>query len=107
MTDLDLLMALIAREWKCDETRYPELAGMTIPQKRNFLLKHSVLHITKTNGKLATICEDFDHNGELTNDDEMQLQVIAVKMFINALKLAEGVEMSPRALLARAPNYVQ
>ncbi len=104
MNDLEALMAKIAEVWKCDEARYPELAGMNDAQKKNFVIKHSVLHIAKTNGKIAALCEDFDHNG---TDMSEEAKTLAVKLFINSLKLAEESGLSTSDLLSRAPNFVK
>jgi hypothetical protein len=106
MKELQELMDHIAKVWKCDEKRYPELAGMNPEQRRNFLVKHSVLHIGKTNGKVAAFCEDADHAGTgLQPSQELRYQ--AVKMFINALKLAEEVGVGAQELFAEAQNIVQ
>lgn len=107
MKTLEELMARIANVWQCDPSRYPELAGMSEEQRRNFLVKHSILHITKTNGKLAALCEDYDHNQKMSVEDEENLRVAATKMFVNAVKLAEESGLTAEELLARAPNYVK
>lgn len=107
MQEMQKLMAHLAKVWECNKQRYPELAGMTPDQRRNFLVKHSVLHIAKTNGRIAAICEDFDHNGLIDDDEVTALQIATVKMFVNALKLAEEVGLSASDLLARAPTFVK
>ncbi|MEJ0053386.1 MAG: hypothetical protein WDN10_01485 [bacterium] len=101
------LMERIATVWECDPSRYPELAGMDTTERKNFLIKHSVLHITKTAGKLAALCEDYDHTKQTSPEAEEKLKAASVKMFINALKLAEEAGLSADELLERAPGYVK
>jgi len=107
MNDLKKLMDLLATVWKCDPARYPELKGMSAAERQNFLLKHSILHITKTNGKLAALCEDYDHNKQSSPEADAKMKTAAVKMFINALKLAEEAGVSAEELLEQAPTYIE
>ena len=107
MQTLQTLSEQIATVWKCDSGRYPELAGVTDQERKNFLIKHSILHITKTAGKLAVVCENFDHTRELKEESVEECKILATKMFINALKLAEEVGVSPDELLQRAPTYIK
>jgi len=79
---------------------------MTPDRRKNFLLKHSLLHIGKTSAKIAAVCEDFDHRGCAGPDDEASVKTAAVKMFVNALKLAEEAGVSADELLAEAPRHV-
>jgi hypothetical protein len=106
MNNLDALMQYIAAVWVCDVKRYPELQGKNPDERRNFLVKHSLMHVAKTSGKLASVCEDFDHNGAYEPDSEEMLKGYAVKLFVNALKLAEEVGLSADDLLQRAPRFV-
>jgi hypothetical protein len=107
MNDLQSLMALLAEKWFCTTERYPELALLDSAQRRNFRLKHSVLHITKTAGKLAAVCEAFDHRGTSRIGAEDALQIECIAMFNNALNLAREAGLSASDLLARAPLYVK
>lgn len=100
-------MKYIASVWVCDSGRYPALEGMTTDQRRNFLVKHSLLHIGKTTGKIAAVCENFDHVGQTDGEDSVLLQDTVVKLFINTLKLAEEVGLSADDLLVRAPQFVK
>jgi hypothetical protein len=106
MNDLKALMELVATTWECDVKRYPELQGKALDERRNFLVKHSLMHIAKTSGKLASVCEEFDHNGGYEPDSEEMLKGYATKLFVNALKLAEEVGLSADDLLQRAPKFI-
>jgi len=106
MKDLHGLMRHIAAVWVCDPSRYPALAGTSEEQRKKFLLNHSILHIDKTKGKVAAILEDFDHTGRFTPGADAELKELAIKSFVNVLKLAEESGVSAQELLARAPDYV-
>lgn len=103
MKTLTELMAHIAKVWTCDEARYPELAKLDAVGQKNFRLKHSVLHFNKSVGKLAALAETYDHEGTLS---DAEAQLIATKLFVNSLKLAEEVGLSADDLLSRAPEIV-
>lgn len=108
MKDLQSLMDNIASVWACDPTRYPALEGMDADQRRNFLVKHSLLHVAKTSGKIAAVCEDFDHNNKKEDDSfDIGLQVGAVKLFINSLKLAQEAGLSAEDLFRFAPGHIE
>jgi hypothetical protein len=107
VTDLDALMAHIGDTWVCDAARYPELQGMNEEAHRNFVVKHSLMHILKTTGKIASCCEDFDHTHTAGPEEGLLLQELAIKLVVNALKLAEEVGLSADDLLQRAPRYIK
>lgn len=107
MKTLQELMEHITHVWKCDPVRYPELEGMNEVQRKNFLVKHSVLHIAKSNGKVAALCEDFDHSQVVNEKYSEELQTLAVKMFVNSLKLAEEAGLPAEELLKKAPTYIK
>jgi hypothetical protein len=108
MKDLQSLMNHIASTWVCDHARYPALEGMDVDQRRNFLVKHSLLHVAKTSGKIAAVCENFDHTNRKEDDSyDIGLQVGAVKLFVNAIKLAEETGLSADDLLRLAPGHVE
>ncbi len=107
MKDLRELMNHIASVWICDEERYPALQGMSSDQRKNFLIKHSLLHISKTSGKIATVCESFDHSGVMLEDDEASLRIDVVKMFVNVIKLAEEVGLTAEDLQDKAPTIIR
>ena len=100
-------MEHVKKKWVCNPDRYPALAGMNAEERRNFLVKHSLLHITKTAGKLAAICENFDHESKNAPEDEENLKIGVIKLFVNALKLAEEVGLTAEDLLNKAPEYVK
>ena len=106
MENLEQLSTHIASVWKCDASRYPELAYLSEEGQRNFRIKHSILHITKSLGKLAALCEDFDHEDADKEGSKEERKKLAIKLFINALKLAEESDVSAKELLEKSPEYI-
>lgn len=114
MKTLQQVMTHIAQMWRCDPDRYPALREMTPDQRLNFLVKHSLMHISKSTGVLGAECENFDHHGgfpdytgKVRSPNAPVLQTAAVKLFVNSLKLAEEVGLSAEDLLELAPQYVK
>jgi hypothetical protein len=90
-SELDILIAFIAKHFVFDEITYPELKEANDTQKLVFALRHSALHFSKTAGKIAAVSEDADH-GDPLNIEALREQVS--KALINTLRLAELVDMS-------------
>ncbi len=88
---LDKLIKLITKHFVFDEKTYPELKGMNKEERLAFAIRHSALHFAKTAGKVAAVSEDADHGDEI---DVQELKKNIPKAFINALRLAELVDMS-------------
>jgi hypothetical protein len=107
MHTLQELIDHIGKTWVCDAARYPELAGMSEVDRLNFIIKHQVLHLSKTTGKLATLAEAYDHSREGLGEASEELRNLATKLFINSLKLAEEVGMSADDLLTRSKEFVK
>lgn len=89
--DVGLLMGLVAEALPVDPGAYPTLGGMSEPEVRNFCVRHSALHFSKTAGQLAALAEALDHGSELRLE---KLQKIAVNSVVNALKLADEAGLS-------------
>ena len=106
MENLEQLSEHIAKIWVCDASRYPELAHLSEEGQQNFRVKHSILHINKSLGKLAALCEDFDHEAAAKEEFVAERKKLAIKLFINALKLAEESDVSAKELLEKSPEYI-
>lgn len=106
MSQLSRLMKHISATWVCDETRYPQLAAMSAAERQDFVVKHSLLHLMKTMGKIAAVCEHLDHGEPYAHKDAAELEASAVKLFVNVLKLADELGLSADDLVRRAPEYV-
>lgn len=107
MTDIKPTSELIAQVWKCKTLRYPETAGMNDDQRMNYLVKHSLLHIGVTVGKISKVCQARDHKKEFTEEERKALKHEATALFVNSLKLAEEVGLTPEELVAQAPSFVR
>ena len=92
---------LVRSTWKFDASTYPELSILGNPvasvPAHAFVLRHILIHQMKSVGKLAAQCEKADHR--VAYADVPVFQEIVEEMFINTLRLAERVELSPEGLL--------
>ena len=100
LPDLVSLMNFIGDRYTFTDAHYPELLESTETHKRAFAIRHSLLHMNKVTGVIATEVEGAEHGGEM---DREKLKVAVTKMLINTIKLAEELGMSPAELVARVP----
>lgn len=96
--NLQVLMDFIGKQYVYDRENYPNMNAVNREEKRAFALTHSVLHMTKTLGRLAGISEEYDHTGQLTSADLDAAKKHTIKMFVNVLKLAEELGLSGDSL---------
>jgi hypothetical protein len=94
--DLDKLITFIAEHFKFDKATYPELEGVSDQKRLEFAIRHSVLHFSKTTGKIAAVSEDVDHGGAL---DLESIKENVPKALINVLRLAELVGISEAEII--------
>ncbi len=101
-TDLSSLMAFIGERYTFTQDHYPNID--TSPEaKRIFAVRHSALHMMKSTGKIAAEVEAADHGG---NMDLKALRVATNKMLVNALKLAEELDMTAQDLADGVPQVM-
>ncbi len=67
------------------------MKGMTPEQAFQFTVRHVALHYAKTAGKIIASTESADHGGII---DREELKINVIKSFVNALKMAETLNMS-------------
>jgi hypothetical protein len=96
-SELSDLIRTVAERFESNASVYPALALLDEEQKRGFTISHSVLHMSKTVGRLAAECESFDHGGSL---NVAALREATVKMLVNTLKLADDLQMTADELTA-------
>ncbi|PJE64868.1 MAG: hypothetical protein COU90_01220 [Candidatus Ryanbacteria bacterium CG10_big_fil_rev_8_21_14_0_10_43_42] len=89
--DIDRIIKFTAKHFVFDEKTYPELVNNSNKQRLIFAIRHSVLHLAKTSGKVASISEAVDHGKEV---DMAQLRADISKALIAVLRLAEVIGMS-------------
>ncbi len=89
------LMSLIGDKYTFTNEHYPHVDLSTPEKVRVFAIAHSLLHMNKSLGRIATEREALDHGG--TMDDE-KLRITTAKMLVNTLKLAEELGMSSEDL---------
>jgi hypothetical protein len=105
--ELQLLMNLINSTYVFNEESYPQLKHATSTNQRLlFVVNHSLLHMQKSLGVIATQCEKYDHQGvnEIENEKH-HLELATVKMLINTLKLAEELGMTGEQLSQRVVAF--
>ena len=89
--DIDRLIRFTAKHFVFDEKAYPELKDVTDKQRFAFSIRHCLMHLTKTSGKISAVIEQADHGKEF---DMAQLKTDISKDLINTLRLAELIGMS-------------
>ena len=104
LPDLVSLMIFIGDRYTFTGEQYPELRESTENHKRAFGVRHSLLHMNKVTGVIATEVERAEHGGEM---DSEKLKVAVAKMLINTIKLAEELGMSPAELATRVPQVMK
>jgi hypothetical protein len=105
METIQQLMELIGSKYVFKEENYPAMKGMTEEQKKVFALNHSILHMQKSIGKLAEVCEKYDHTGEYVPGSMDQVSEATVKMVINSLKLAQEIGFNGFELSERVQDF--
>ena len=94
----------IAEKFVFDEASYPLLQKLSPEEKLQFSVNHSLQHMAKVLGKIATHLEDVDHGGAGSAD---LLHEGLVKQLINVLRLAELLDISGDDLLKDIPKFVR
>ncbi len=102
-TDLSSLVAFITERYKYNSAAYPGFDAMTPEARGGFIVKHSVLHMSKSVGALAAEAERQDHGGDMNN---VALQVACAKMLVNTLSLASACGMTPEELADMVPKVM-
>ncbi len=89
--DIASLMAYIGIHFPFTQDHYPN-EDLSTPEKvTRFALEHSLDHMVKTTGKIATQKEDFAHGGDM---DSHRLQIDTIKMLVTSLNLARALGMT-------------
>lgn len=97
------LMDFIGARYTFTNENYPNVDLSTPEKIRAFAVSHSLKHISKSAGKIATETEAQDHGGMM---NEENLRIATAKMLVNTLKLAEELGMSPDELGAMVPKVM-
>lgn len=80
------LMDLVTREWPFNEENYPLLKGCSDEEKKQFAIRHILIHMVKAHGQLAESVEPWDHG---RNERNLGLCRAVGKLFKEILRLAE------------------
>lgn len=90
-SDLAQLMAQIAKEFPFIQEKYPKLDFSTPERARASATDHSLTHIIKTAGRIATQVER-DHHGGPVNLQTLREETAS--MVIHALNLANALDIT-------------
>lgn len=101
MKKLQEAMNLIAARFVFNQTSYPKLSqSISEEEKLLFVINHGILHMVKSQGRLAAVVEACDHGKKL---NDFTLHKLTAEMFIHTLRLAEETGMTAQELLDWVP----
>ena len=93
-TDLAVLTRLVDEGYVFDDATYPQLP-IDEGDKQLFAVAHSLLHMQKALGTIATVLEAHDHGQPI---DTAALESAVCKELVNVLKLAAVLGITPSKL---------
>lgn len=88
MERLESLMAHLSQVWACDAGRYPQVALLSADELTAFKVRHSLMHLVKSRCRISAVS---DRKSEAS-------QILAVKLFLNAVNLARELNFSPSSV---------
>lgn len=103
--NLQELMNLIGSKYVFSKENYPKMDDSSTETKQMFAIGHSNFHMQKSLGKIAQVCEEYDHKGNMTHQGITKAEEATVKIFINTLKLAEELGFSAEELFERVEQF--
>lgn len=103
--NLQELMDLIGSKYVFNKEAYPNMDDSSPESKQMFAVGHTCFHMQKSLGKIAEVCEAYDHAGNRTHKNVLLLEEATVKMFINTLKLAEELGFSGEELFRQVEQF--
>ena len=101
--NLQELIDVVHETFHCDEEVYWKLGHLPKERWDNEIISHSSRHLSKSAGKLASICENYEH-GEAF--DEEAARNVVLNSTSTVLKIAAMLGMSAEDILKGVPEYV-
>lgn len=102
--DLQELMDIVETVFKCDEKVYWKLLHLPKDKWDNEIISHSSRHLSKSAGKLASICEAYEHGAPF---DKEEAKSITLSALATILKNATMLGMTSKDLLEGVPNKIE
>lgn len=102
--DLATLMEIIGSGFPFTQERYVNGDLSTPGKTLAFAVGHSQKHMTKTTGQIAAETEKYDHGGKM---DMEKLKIATTKAVVNALNLANALDMTAEELAERIPQVMR
>jgi len=97
------LTELVAKHWPFDESNYPRMQGLSEGDRKEFALRHILMHQQKAVAKLTEVIEPLDHGAA---PDEGKLRQATRNFLINTLRLAAVAGISAEELAASVQNWL-
>jgi len=102
--DLQELMDLVQRVFRCDPSVYWKLKHLPEDKWDNEIITHSALHLTKSAGKLAAISEAYEHGKPFDTEGAKEITLSALS---TVLKTAKMLGMTAEDLFTGVPLVIQ
>ena len=92
---IETMLALVAEKWPCTEKEYPEMAVLNEAGRKRLERNHTLFHVMKSTGRLATHLEAHDH-GAHPNMVASKKEI--GKLLLDVMRLAVAFNMTPQEL---------
>ncbi|MAZ40755.1 hypothetical protein CL654_01385 [bacterium] len=102
--NLQELIDLIDKVFWCDEEVYWKLRHLPKERWDYEIISHSSRHLSKSAGKLASVCEAYEHG---TDFDKDKAKDITLSALATVLKIASMLEMTAEDLLEGVPKKIK
>lgn len=102
--DLQELMNVVEDVFRCDENVYWKLGHLPKEKWDYEIISHSSRHLSKSAGKMAAICEDYEHGASF---DKEKARDVVLSATATVCKLATMLDMSAEDLLKGVPDKIE
>ena len=102
--NLQELMDIIQKVFKCDDRVYWKLQHLPKDKWDNEIISHSSMHLSKSAGKLASVCEAYEHGAPFNTEEARDITLSALA---TVLKNATMLGMTAEDLLKGVPNKIK
>ena len=101
--ELQDLMDIVQKVFQCDEGIYWKLQYLPREKWDNEIISHSSRHLSKSAGKLAAICEAYEHGAPFNKEEAKDITLSALATI---LKNASMLGMTAQDLLDGVPKKI-
>ena len=97
----------VAQIWEFTEEKYPLLAKLSEDERKAFVFGHILKHFHKSLGSLEEVLEKYEHDPNNGLGDKEMVQKKVTKLFLNSVRLAQEVGVSPEDLEGASQKYLK